>query len=74
MSEGVPSLLDTEVCEGDASGLLVLYSLSKQSNLAGYRGALIYGDPALVADRQRAQAHWTHGARPRPACDGRRSQ
>ena len=49
VSEGVPSLLDTEVCEGDASGLLVLYSLSKQSNLAGYRGALIYGDPALVA-------------------------
>ena len=49
VSEGVPSLLDTNVCEGDASGLLVLYSLSKQSNLAGYRGALIYGDPALVA-------------------------
>ena len=49
VSEGVPSLLDTDVCEGDASGLLVLYSLSKQSNLAGYRGALIYGDPALVA-------------------------
>ena len=49
VSEGVPSLLDTDVCEGDASGLLVLYSLSKQSNLAGYRAALIYGDPALVA-------------------------
>lgn len=49
VSEGVPSLLNTDVCEGNASGLLVLYSLSKQSNLAGYRGALIYGDPALVA-------------------------
>ena len=49
VSEGVPSLLDTDVCEGDASSLLVLYSLSKQSNLAGYRGGLIYGDPALVA-------------------------
>lgn len=49
VSEGVPSLLDTDVCEGNASSLLVLYSLSKQSNLAGYRGALIYGDPALVA-------------------------
>lgn len=35
VSEGVPSLLDTDVCDGDASGLLVLYSLSKQSNLAG---------------------------------------
>ena len=49
VSEGVPSLLDADVCGGDARGLLVLYSLSKQSNLAGYRGALIYGDPALVA-------------------------
>ena len=49
VSEGVPSLLDTDVCEGDASSLLVLYSLSKQSNFAGYRGGLIYGDPALVA-------------------------
>ena len=49
VSDGVPSLLDADVCGGDARGLLVLYSLSKQSNLAGYRGALIYGDPALVA-------------------------
>ena len=49
VSDGVPSLLDADVCDGDARGLLVLYSLSKQSNLAGYRGALIYGDPALVA-------------------------
>ncbi len=49
VSEGVPSLLDTDVCDGDVTGLIVLYSLSKQSNLAGYRGALIYGDPALVA-------------------------
>ena len=49
VSEGVPSLLDTDVCDGDATGLIVLYSLSKQSNLAGYRAALIYGDPGLVA-------------------------
>ena len=49
VSEGVPSLLDANVCGCDPRGLLVLYSLSKQSNLAGYRGALIYGDPALVA-------------------------
>ena len=49
VSEGVPSLLDAQVCDGDASGLIVLYSLSKQSNLAGYRAALVYGDPALVA-------------------------
>ncbi|WP_076464036.1 succinyldiaminopimelate transaminase [Actinomyces mediterranea] len=45
---GVPSLLDERVCNSDPTGLLVLYSLSKQSNLAGYRAALVYGDPALV--------------------------
>lgn len=48
VSEGVPSLLDERVCDGDPSGLLVLYSLSKQSNLAGYRAALVCGDPVLV--------------------------
>lgn len=46
---GVPSLLDERVCDSDPTGLLVLYSLSKQSNLAGYRAALVYGDPTLVA-------------------------
>ena len=57
VSEGVPFLLDEDVCGGDATGLLVLYSLSKQSNLAGYRGALIYGDPALVAPIVSARKH-----------------
>ncbi len=31
------------------TGLLVTYSLSKQSNMAGYRGAFLAGDPALVS-------------------------
>ncbi len=57
VSEGVPSLLDANVCDCDPRGLLVLYSLSKQSNLAGYRGALIYGDPALVAPIVTARKH-----------------
>jgi aspartate/methionine/tyrosine aminotransferase len=43
-----PSLLDPEVCGDDHTGLLALYSLSKQSNLAGYRAGLVAGDPALV--------------------------
>jgi succinyldiaminopimelate transaminase len=46
--EGVPSLLDPQVCGGSHEGLLVTYSLSKQSNLAGYRAAFVAGDPALV--------------------------
>lgn len=53
-SEGVPSLLDPRVTasiggtEDDPVGLLALYSLSKQSNLAGYRAAFLAGDPYLV--------------------------
>lgn len=49
----VPSILDAAVI-GDArsagalDGVLSVYSLSKQSNLAGYRAAFLAGDPALV--------------------------
>ncbi|MGH8893168.1 MAG: succinyldiaminopimelate transaminase [Actinomycetes bacterium] len=42
------SLLHPDVCGGSNDGLLVLYSLSKQSNLAGYRAAFAAGDPDLV--------------------------
>jgi succinyldiaminopimelate transaminase len=48
-SQGVPSLLDPRVTGGDHTGLLVAYSLSKQSNLAGYRAAFVAGDGGLVA-------------------------
>lgn len=48
-SSGVPSILDPRVTGGDLTGLLAVYSLSKQSNLAGYRAAFVAGDPALVA-------------------------
>ena len=44
----VPSILDPRVCGGSHVGLLAVYSLSKQSNLAGYRAAFVAGDPALV--------------------------
>ncbi|WEV69032.1 succinyldiaminopimelate transaminase [Bifidobacterium sp. ESL0775] len=43
-----PCMLQPDVCDGSAEGILVLYSLSKQSNMAGYRTALIAGDPELV--------------------------
>lgn len=44
----VPSILDPRVNGGSHEGLLAVYSLSKQSNLAGYRAAFVAGDPALV--------------------------
>lgn len=43
-----PSILDPRVCGGSHDGLLAVYSLSKQSNLAGYRAAFVAGDVALV--------------------------
>ncbi|MDF7665494.1 aminotransferase class I/II-fold pyridoxal phosphate-dependent enzyme [Bifidobacterium sp. ESL0745] len=47
-SAPAPCMLQPDVCDGSAKGILVLYSLSKQSNMAGYRTALIAGDPDLV--------------------------
>lgn len=43
------SVLDPRVTGGSHDGLLCVYSLSKQSNLAGYRAGLVAGDPTLVA-------------------------
>jgi succinyldiaminopimelate transaminase len=44
----VPSILDREVTHGDHTGILALYSTSKQSNLAGYRAAVLAGDKNIV--------------------------
>ncbi|WP_432546844.1 succinyldiaminopimelate transaminase [Kineococcus sp. SYSU DK004] len=53
----VPSVLDPRVCGGDHTGLLSVYSTSKQSNLAGYRAAFVAGDPALVRDLLAVRKH-----------------
>ena len=55
--ESAPSVLSEGVCGEDASGLLMLYSLSKQSNLAGYRAAFIAGDPELIAQLRETRKH-----------------
>ncbi len=53
----VPSVLDPAVCGGSHDGLLAVYSLSKQSNLAGYRSAFVAGDPALVGRLLEVRKH-----------------
>jgi succinyldiaminopimelate transaminase len=53
----VPSLLDKKVTQGDRSGAISLYSTSKQSNLAGYRAALVAGDHKLIQDLLLARKH-----------------
>ena len=52
-----PSILDPRVTGGSHEGLLCVYSLSKQSNLAGYRGAFVAGDPALVGRLLEVRKH-----------------
>ena len=42
------SVLHPGVCGDDHTGLLAVHSLSKRSNLAGYRAGFVTGDPALV--------------------------
>ncbi len=44
------SVLHPSVCGGSFDGLLAVHSLSKRSNLAGYRAGFVTGDPALVAE------------------------
>ncbi|GAA4098119.1 succinyldiaminopimelate transaminase [Nonomuraea soli] len=42
------SILHPDVCGGSHEGLLAVHSLSKRSNLAGYRAGFVTGDPVLV--------------------------
>ncbi len=51
------SLLHPDVCGGSPDGLLVLHSLSKRSNLAGYRAGFVAGDPALVTELLEVRKH-----------------
>lgn len=55
--EPIPSVLDERATGGDVTGVLAVYSLSKQSNLAGYRAAFLAGDEALIADLLTARKH-----------------
>jgi succinyldiaminopimelate transaminase len=44
------SVLHPSVCGGSHEGILAVHSLSKRSNLAGYRCAFVAGDPTLVRE------------------------
>ncbi|KAB1663257.1 succinyldiaminopimelate transaminase [Pseudoclavibacter sp. CFCC 13611] len=44
----VPCILEDAVTDGDLHNVLSMYSLSKQSNMAGYRTGIVAGDPKLV--------------------------
>jgi succinyldiaminopimelate transaminase len=44
------SVLHPDVCGGSFEGILAVHSLSKRSNLAGYRCAFVAGDSAVIAE------------------------
>jgi len=56
-ADPTPSILDPRVIAGDRSSVLALYSLSKQSNLAGYRAALVAGCSRLITELLGVRKH-----------------
>ena len=44
------SVLHPDVSDGDHTGIVAVHSLSKRSNLAGYRCAFAVGDPAVIGE------------------------
>ncbi|MGI8692823.1 MAG: succinyldiaminopimelate transaminase [Geodermatophilaceae bacterium] len=51
------SVLHASVSGGDHTNLLAVHSLSKRSNMAGYRAGLVAGDPALIARLLEVRRH-----------------
>jgi succinyldiaminopimelate transaminase len=51
------SVLHPDVCGGSAAGVLAVHSLSKRSNMAGYRSGFVAGDPTVVAELLEVRKH-----------------
>ncbi len=49
------SVLHPDICGRDHHGILAVHSLSKRSNLAGYRCAFVAGDPSVVGELLRVR-------------------
>ncbi|AJC56158.1 N-succinyldiaminopimelate aminotransferase [Streptomyces sp. 769] len=51
------SVLHPDVCDGSYEGIVAVHSLSKRSNLAGYRSAFLLGDAAVLDDLLQIRKH-----------------
>ncbi|MEU8954324.1 bifunctional succinyldiaminopimelate transaminase/glutamate-prephenate aminotransferase [Streptomyces sp. NPDC048518] len=51
------SVLHPDVCGGSYEGIVAVHSLSKRSNLAGYRAAFLAGDAAVLGDLLQIRKH-----------------
>jgi aspartate/methionine/tyrosine aminotransferase len=52
-----PSILDPRVIAGERNSVLAVYSLSKQSNLAGYRAGFVAGCSDLIDELLAVRKH-----------------
>ncbi|MFG3495034.1 bifunctional succinyldiaminopimelate transaminase/glutamate-prephenate aminotransferase [Streptomyces sp. NPDC047928] len=51
------SVLHPDVCGGTYEGIVAVHSLSKRSNLAGYRAAFLAGDAAVLGELLQIRKH-----------------
>ncbi|MEO5876954.1 MAG: succinyldiaminopimelate transaminase [Streptosporangiaceae bacterium] len=51
------SILHPDICGGSHEGLLALHSLSKRSNLAGYRAGFVAGDQSVISRLLEVRKH-----------------
>ncbi|WP_304610796.1 succinyldiaminopimelate transaminase [Salinispora sp. H7-4] len=51
------SVLSPQVCGDSYDSVLAVHSLSKRSNLAGYRAGFVAGDPVLAAELLKVRKH-----------------
>ncbi|MGW7264232.1 bifunctional succinyldiaminopimelate transaminase/glutamate-prephenate aminotransferase [Streptomyces sp. NPDC054842] len=51
------SVLHPDVCGGSYEGIVAVHSLSKRSNLAGYRAAFLAGDPGVLGPLLQIRKH-----------------
>ncbi|MEI8080875.1 MAG: succinyldiaminopimelate transaminase [Actinomycetes bacterium] len=56
-TEDPVSILHPDVCGGSHKGLLAVHSLSKRSNLAGYRAGFVAGDQDLITSLLGVRKH-----------------
>ena len=56
-TNGIKAHSILSIANGDNSSVLAVHSLSKRSNMAGYRGAFVAGDPKLIAQLLEIRKH-----------------
>ena len=56
-AKGLEPVSILKLANGDNKNLLAVHSMSKRSNLAGYRAGLIVGDPEIISEIREVRKH-----------------